>query len=114
MANTTSMFRIRFRSPEKNNNGDRVTVDHIDLIGGNITGMTQPGTPAYNIDTNPTTHIIATFKRGDWKSDRNGSNIIHSNEGNRRPIFAFARDKYLLLTLRGRRIPRGILFPIVW
>ncbi len=36
---------VRFKSPEKNNNGDPVKVDHVDLISGEVTGKAEPGTP---------------------------------------------------------------------
>lgn len=39
---------VRFKSPQKNNNGDPVKVDHVDLISGEVTGKAVPGTPAYN------------------------------------------------------------------
>lgn len=58
---------IRFQSPSVNNNNDAVNVDHIDLIAGNVTGYTVPGTDAYKNETNPTTKIIATFTAKDWK-----------------------------------------------
>lgn len=70
---------IRFRSPNKNNNGDPVSVDHIDLIGGSILGPVAKGTPNYNNPTNPTTQIIATFTNRDWKRDKDGWNTIHYN-----------------------------------
>ncbi len=102
---------IRFRSPEKNNNGDRVTVDHIDLIGGNITGMTQPGTAAYNDDTNPTTHIIATFKRGDWKSDHNGWNIIRYQMKVTDDIYLRLRGTNIAPNTAGQTDPEGNPLP---
>ncbi len=68
---------IRFRGPEKNNHEDAVTVDHIDLIGGSIMSMAQPGTAEYNDATNPTSHVVATFTSRDWKPDNEGWNVIH-------------------------------------
>ena len=55
---------IRFRSPATNNNGDRVRVNHIDLIEGNVTGRIDPSSPAYTSnDSNPTAHVVKTFAR---------------------------------------------------
>lgn len=70
-----AQITIRFKSPEKNNNGDKPLVDHIDLIAGDVTGKAQPGTPEYNKDTNATTQVIASFDRKSWKKS-NGWNII--------------------------------------
>ncbi|WP_057913600.1 hypothetical protein [Peribacillus muralis] len=67
---------IRFKSPKKNNNGDRVQVDHVDLISGDVTGKTVPGTATYSKDTNDTTKVVKRFTSKDWKTDRAGYNVI--------------------------------------
>ena len=62
---------IAFKSPVMNNNGDKPRVNHVDLIGGQVTGLISPylsdGTtpnPAYmSTTTNPTSHIVRTFAR---------------------------------------------------
>ncbi|MFA7348137.1 MAG: hypothetical protein WCZ86_10280 [Desulfurivibrionaceae bacterium] len=65
---------ISFKSPGTNNHGDPVTVDHIDLIAGEMTdkadrlledGITP--NPEYAKDTNATTRVIATFSGKDWQ-----------------------------------------------
>jgi hypothetical protein len=69
---------IQFQSPALNNNNAPVAVDHIDLIAGEVTGEvakyladgTTPN-PAYSVDTNPTTNVLATFTSADWK-EKNG------------------------------------------
>jgi hypothetical protein len=66
-------------SPEKNNNGDPVQVDHVDLIAGDVTGKAVPGTDAYNKDTNETTKVVKRFTSKDWKTDRDGYNVITFN-----------------------------------
>lgn len=63
---------IRFKSPEKNNNGDKIAVDHVDLISGNVTEKAKPGTDAYNKDTNETTKVVATFTKKQWHLDSDG------------------------------------------
>jgi len=67
---------IRFKSPEKNNNEDKVKVDHVDLIAGDVTGKVRPGTAAYNNATNSTTKVIKRFTEKDWKVDRNGYYVM--------------------------------------
>ena len=55
---------IRLKSPKTDNNGDRVRVNHIDLIEGNVTGRIHPSSAAYTSnDTNPTAHVVKTFPR---------------------------------------------------
>ncbi|HEX2946103.1 MAG TPA: hypothetical protein VHT96_09115 [Clostridia bacterium] len=59
---------IRFKSPSVNNNKDKVQVNHIDLISGNVTGKASPGTAAYSSDTNESAKVIKSFTSKDWKS----------------------------------------------
>jgi hypothetical protein len=63
---------IRFKSPEQNFNGDKPVVDHIDLIVGDVTGVTAPGSDQYKADTNSSTKVVATFTSKDWKADADG------------------------------------------
>ncbi len=63
---------IRFKSPDKNNNGDKPVVDHIDLIVGDVTGKTAPTDPNYKSETNPSTKMVATFTSKEWKTDAEG------------------------------------------
>ena len=67
---------IRFKSPSKNNNGDPVTVDHVDLISGDVTGKAPPGTAAYSKSTNDSTKVVKRFTSKDWTTDRDGYNVI--------------------------------------
>lgn len=76
---------IRFRSPAVNNNHDKVSVDHIDLIAGEVhskvgkylaDGITP--NPSYDKDINETTKVIATFSGKDWRDDEDGwRTIVH-------------------------------------
>lgn len=70
---------IRFRSPKTNHNGDRVTVDHIDLIAGEVhakagkylaDGITP--NPAFAKDHNDTTRVLATFTNKEWHDEGDG------------------------------------------
>lgn len=67
---------IRFKSPEKNNNGDPVQVDHVDLISGDVTGKAIPGTEDYNKDTNDSTKVLKRFTSKEWTTDDDGYNVI--------------------------------------
>jgi hypothetical protein len=63
---------LRFHSPKANNNGDGPQIDHIDLISGSIGGMALPGTAAYSAATNPSTQVVETFFRKDFKKGQDG------------------------------------------
>jgi hypothetical protein len=67
---------IKFKSPAMNNNGQVVMVDHIDLIGGEVTGFVAPGSANYNNPVNPTTKVIARFTSADWEMDADGWYVI--------------------------------------
>lgn len=73
---TPLVLTIKFKSPETNNNGDIPAVDHIDLIAGEITGKIDPASPDYTKAVNETAKVIATFTAKDWKTDRDGYNVI--------------------------------------
>ncbi|MBE1446496.1 immunoglobulin-like domain-containing protein [Paenibacillus sp. OAS669] len=75
------MLTIRFKSPDKNNNGDPVQVDHVDLIAGDVTGYAAPGTPEYAKDTNDSTQVLQRFTSSDWTQDAEGYNVITYNLG---------------------------------
>jgi hypothetical protein len=75
-ANEPVTITIKFKSPEINHNGDVPSVDHIDLISGQITGKIDPESPDYTKATNETAKVIATFSAKDWKTDRDGYNVI--------------------------------------
>ncbi|MFD0679663.1 MULTISPECIES: S-layer homology domain-containing protein [unclassified Paenibacillus] len=91
---------IRFKSPEKNNNGDNVKLDHVDLISGDVTGKTTPGTDAYNKDTNDSTKVVETFTSSDWKKDEEGYNVITYSLG------AASKNRYF--RLRGTNLGMNV------
>ncbi|CAB3823283.1 hypothetical protein LMG26689_00576 [Achromobacter animicus] len=96
---------IRFRSPERNNyeypieSGNptyvKPTVNHVDLIVGDVTERAAPGTPQYDADTNPTTRVLARFTKADWKVDEDGYNVITTT---------ITVDKSQYLRLRGTNL----------
>jgi len=98
---------IRFRTPGGNRNGDKVIVDHIDLIAGEVHAQVEKyladGTtpnPAYDMDTNETARVVATFTDKDWKEDGDGwKTLVHH-------VPAARRDMYY--RLRGTNIGCGI------
>ena len=93
-------IKIKFKSPTVNQNGDTPAVDHIDLIAGDITGMIEPGTPAYTDPTNPTTRVIATFNASNWKEcdiDEDGYTTM---------VFKLKNvEKSMYFRLRGSNVP---------
>jgi len=64
---------ISIHSPKANQNGDKPNVNHVDLIVGNVTGLISAGSPDYASKAiNPSTHVLKTFTRRDWKTSRSG------------------------------------------
>ncbi|SFE69057.1 protein of unknown function [Paenibacillus algorifonticola] len=91
---------IRFKSPDKNNNGDAVQVDHVDLISGDVTGKAQPGTDAYSKETNDSAQVVATFTSSDWTTDADGYNVITYHLG--------AASKSQYFRLRGTNLGMNV------
>ncbi|HEV6967053.1 S-layer protein [Roseateles sp.] len=81
-AGQTVTVTIRFKSPAVNNYqrpvnsgnlGNMVPkVHHVDLIVGDVGAKAQPGTPAYDVATNPSTRVLKRFTSADWKQDADG------------------------------------------
>lgn len=70
---------ISFRMPSANRHGDQVSVNHIDLIAGEVHPKVGKylhyGTsrnPAYDKETNETAKVIATFTSKEWRDDGDG------------------------------------------
>jgi hypothetical protein len=51
---------IRVKSPATNNNGDRVRLNHIDLIAGNVSAAYATSA------TNASAHVVKTFGKAQW------------------------------------------------
>ncbi|MEW6171900.1 MAG: hypothetical protein AB1510_02360 [Bacillota bacterium] len=95
-----AQITIRFKSPAANNNGDIPQVDHIDLIAGNVTGKAEPGTTAYNRDTNETARVVAKFSSDDWEVCDNGWCVVKYN------LKKVQKDQYF--RLRGTNLGAGV------
>jgi hypothetical protein len=95
-------IKIKFKSPSMNNHGNRPTVDHIDLIAGEISGKVDPESDEYNIAENPATQVLATFSRGDWDVDKEGFHTI---------VFHLKDvSKNMYFRLRGTNLPPNTPF----
>lgn len=46
------------------------------MISGDVTDKAQPGTAAYSKSTNDSTKVVKRFTSKDWKTDRDGYNVI--------------------------------------
>lgn len=84
------IVNIRFASPDKNNNGNKPEVDHIDLIVGDVTGIVA--------DTNPSTRILKRFSAADWGGQKGGGQVSY-------PIANVQQNMYL--RLRGTNVAVG-------
>jgi len=47
-------------------------VDHVDLIVGDVGAKAAPGTPAYDVATNPSTRVLKRFTSADWTLGADG------------------------------------------
>jgi hypothetical protein len=65
-------IKIRFKMPTVNNNGDPVSVDHIDLIAGEVNGLVPSDSADYKKDVNETTKVLKTFNANDWGTGEEG------------------------------------------
>jgi hypothetical protein len=97
------MITIKVHSPAKNNHGDPVALDHIDLISGEVRGLIPPVTfegnpnPDYTKDTNDTTRVLATFTKNDWRDAGNGWKVMRYIVNN--------VNKNMYFRLRGTNLP---------
>ena len=103
------LMTIRFHSPSKNNNGDTVTVDHIDLIAGEVRGKTPrfladgvTPNPGYESEINKSSRLMASFTRQEWKEEPPGQEEKRAADGGNwqtivYPIPHLDRDMYFRL-----------------
>jgi hypothetical protein len=72
--NSDIEITVAYKSPEKNNNGDKPIVHHIDLIAGEITGKVNQNSVEYTKDTNETTRVLKRFNSNEFKKTSDGWN----------------------------------------
>jgi hypothetical protein len=72
-AGKTLTVSIAVHSPQLNNNLDKVRLDHVDVITGDVTGPLSPSDPAYTTQaTNPSAKVAKQFPRAKWKTLKGG------------------------------------------
>ncbi|CAG2129003.1 S-layer protein [Cupriavidus plantarum] len=108
-AGETVTVTIRFKSPDRNNfeypldSGMNVnvrpTVNHVDLIAGDVTPRAAAGTADYSKETNDSTKVIATFTSTDWKLDADGYNTM---------TFTYKATKSQYFRLRGTNLGMNV------
>lgn len=105
----TITVRIRFKSPDNNNNCKAVDettnefdcevpeVRHVQLISGEVNGRLAPGSEAYTTDgTNPTS-VVATYDQTTWTIDGEGYTVCEYR------VKHLAHDMYF--RVRGNNLP---------
>lgn len=75
-------------------------LDHIDLIGGDVTGMINPEHPAYTNATNPSAAVVATF----------APTCDIEEDGTMTFVYTFKAQKDQYFRLRGSNLPAGVPF----
>lgn len=80
--------RIRIRVPGKPNfGGKKLTLHHVDLIAGDITGIASDRTQI----TNPTTQVVRQFKADEAKRDGEWFNYTHTFKNVKQDFYARVR-----------------------
>ncbi|MBO9683051.1 MAG: hypothetical protein J7502_10355 [Flavisolibacter sp.] len=69
---------IRFQTSKPNFNNTLPEVKMVHLITGDITAMTQPGTPEFENDTNPSAKVEKLFTAADWKQNGGWNEIRYT------------------------------------
>ena len=108
---------VRFKSPEVNNyqtlfgtetdTTNAVSVDHIDLISGEVTGKISPNSAAYKKDKNETTKVIKTFTSEDWTTDEEGYNTLTFTVKADRDRYYRLRGTNLEISVEGQTDEQG-------
>jgi hypothetical protein len=112
------LVTIRFHSPSRNNNGDTVTVDHIDLIAGELGGKVPrlladgvTPNPDYEGEINTSSRIMVSFTRKDWKEEPPGPDKKGTTGGGNWKTIAYPiphLDRDMYFRLRGTNLGRNI------
>jgi len=96
MKGSTVEIKICFKNPKQNYYGNKVSLDHIDLIAGDITGIVLPESQNYNNPINPSTIILKRFSACEWKKNNEGFNCV---------TYSYKAIKSQYFRLRGTNIP---------
>jgi hypothetical protein len=97
-AGTAVTVTARFRVPAYNNYGDANSMDHLDLIAGDVTGKKDPlDAAAWAAETNPTTAVVKRFVAADYQAEGEVLEV--------RWTFTATKSQYL--RLRGTNQPVG-------
>ena len=79
---------IRVRDPgSENSHGDRPTIDHVDLIVGEILGVSADS----NQDTNATTRVVRSFNSDDWTRNNEFLTMTERLDGVSRSLYLRVR-----------------------
>jgi hypothetical protein len=62
---------VRFKSPATNNNGDAVSLDHVDVISGSLGSKSNPGDSGYTKETSDAA-VVARIPRSAFAADGDG------------------------------------------
>lgn len=92
------ILSVWFHSPALNNNNQPVAVDHIDLIAGEVRGLVTPSSPDYNVASNDTTRVIATFNASNWKTYADGWKMVR---------YSINMERSMYFRLRGANLAPG-------
>ena len=95
---STVTVTIGFKSLSKNYHGDSVSVDHIDLICGDMTGRILPESAQYHNPINASTKILKRFTMGKWKKDSDGYSYV---------TYSFGAERSQYFRVRGTNLPVG-------
>ena len=62
--NNPSLLQVGIKQPL-----NRPVLDHVDFIGGSVTGIIPPGSANYTNGENTSTKVLATFDQSTWKKE---------------------------------------------
>lgn len=84
--------KVKIKIGYRNKISNNISVDHVDLISGDLTGLIKPDTEEYNSPINKSTKILKSFKNSEFEKSENGLNIAE---------FMFNAQKSEYFRLRG-------------
>jgi hypothetical protein len=94
--NSEIKIKIAFKDGYTNSNNDKMSVDHIDLICGDIENLLKQVDKKYNDPTNITTKILKRFNKNEFTKSENGFYYVTFN-------YNISKSQYF--RLRGTNLP---------